>query len=251
MAGCKRALCLLLCLLALCTLPGGRARADLDWPEPLTAAQVELRGYTERVNTNLAQLGQRPVNSLFECWPTLAVLGITQADGAEVPEQVEITVHLEGEHIAWLELRVSDLNRFPPVAAALIQAAVGEGMSLKDAQTNPQAYLRRVQKQPDFSFVEEPVTEQGEEARTYWSYRINPYGDGVNWISMVLVFPWEYGRGSAMVTPVPEIGEEHRRSVEDESSDFEGYYQPLDEAEHFEIFVTPTPEPDSPVYDFR
>ena len=246
----KRSMAALAALLILFSLIP--AAAELPWPAALSAGQKQLQSYIETVNSNLAKQQMPPINSLFECWPALAVLGITQAEGAEAPENVEITVHLSEDSIDWLELRVSDIGRFPAIAAALIQAAAGDRVSLQDALKDPTAYARRVQKKPDYSFSEEAVTAKGEDLRTYYAYEFNPYGDDVNWLCMTLVFPWEYGNSGIMVTPVPELVEEkHRTAAEDEDPDYVGYYQPLDDAEHFDIFVTPTPEPDSAVYPYN
>lgn len=237
-------------LTALLLLVPASAAGELPWPAAPTAGQLQLQGYVEAVNGGLARQQMPPINSLFECWPALAVLGITRGEAAETPEGVEITVHLSQDSMDWLELRVNDTARFPAIAAALIQAAAGDQVSLQDALKDPTAYAQRVSKRPDYSFSDEPVTAKGETIRTYYAYEFNPYGDNVNWLCMTLVFPWQYGSAGIMVTPVPEIVEEkHRTAAEDEDPDYVGYYQPLDDAEHFEIFVTPTPDPDSAVYD--
>ena len=62
-------------LLAAMLLPLS-ALAEIVWPDQ-TAGQQQLKEYISRVNNNLAQLSQQPVNRLFECYDTFAVLGVT------------------------------------------------------------------------------------------------------------------------------------------------------------------------------
>ena len=243
MAVFRRLTAALTALLLLFSLSG--AGAELPWPSRLTDGQQQLKAYVEAVNLNLARQSTPPINSLFECWPALAVMGITREENAEQPDGVEITVHLSDGSIDWLELRLSDAARFPAIAGALIQAASGDQLTLENAMRDPQAYYQRVTKKPDYSFRDEVSTDRDDNLRTYYAYEVNPYGDKVNWLCMTLVFPLTFGQSGISVTPVPEIVEERKRTgVEDEDPDYVGYFQPLDEAEHFEIFVTPTPAPD-------
>ncbi len=236
---------LLLCLL----LAAGAARADLAWPAQRTAGQEQLRLFVEQANAELTAQGERPINSLFECWPGLAVLGITAADGAEIPEDVEITVTLSQDSVDRLELRVSDSRRFPIIAASLIRAASGGVMTAQEALREPKLYAARVQKDPEDSFADPVLTDKGDTPRTYWAYYPNQYGNGVNWLVLTLIFGRE-DAGAVKTTPLPEA--EERTSSDDSYDYWSGYGFPAatEGMEQFSITVTPTPEPDSAVYPY-
>ena len=234
-------------------LPAGA----LTWPEGLTEGQASVRTYLEEVGAALTGRGEQPFNSLFECWPRLVVTGITREENAETPEGVELTFYLDETSAQYCELRVTELARFPLLAGALIWVAEGESGTLAEAMRDPQAYLARIQKQPDRSFGDAVDTLQGETPRVYFAYDPNPYhldqtlqAATTPQVTMTLVFPRGGIAAGVQVTPVPEERPEERPRVEDESEDFAGYYQQLGEGEYFEIFVTPTPEPDSAVYDY-
>ena len=229
----------------------------LTWPEELTDGQAAVRDYLGEINSVLASQGEKPFNSLFECWPRLIVAGITGEENAETPEAVELTVYLDENGAQYCELRVTELARFPLLAGAMIWVAEGESGTLAEAMRDPQAYLTRIQKQSDRSFADAVDTQQGESPRVYFGYDPNPYHYDLTLqstttpqVTMTLVFPRGGIAAGVQVTPVPEQDDGERRRVEDESDDFVGYYQQLGEGEYFEIFVTPTPEPDSAVYGY-
>ncbi len=229
----------------------------LTWPEELTGGQAAVRDYLEEVGEALTSQGERPFNSLFECWPRLVVAGITAEENAETPEAVELTFYLDEDGIQYCELRVTELSRFPLLAGALIWTAEGQSGTLSEAMRDPQAYLSRIQKQSDRSFGDAVDTQQGETPRVYFAYDPNPYHFDLTLqstvtpqVTMTLVFPRGGIAAGVQVTPIPEERDEERRPVEDESEDYVGYYQQLGEGEYLEIFVTPTPEPDSAVYDY-
>ena len=240
----RRTLALLMALLLL--VSGAQA---ITWPRESTEGQRELQALMERVTQLLQENGERPFNSLFECWPTLAVLGITEAENADVPEGVELTATLSAGRVETLELRVSELLRFPVLAAVLLRAVSGEALSQKEALRDPQSYLKRVQRKPDNSFADTVIPEPGEVPRAYYAYAPNRYQDGVNWLILTIVLPRAGEGGSVQVTPVPQETAKHR-PAEGEDPDWEGYYQDLGDGTYFEIFTTPTPEPDSAVYDY-
>ena len=229
----RAAALLLALLLPLC------ADADIAWPAFTTNGQKALKDYIESVNANLLSLGRAPVNSLFELYPFAATLGVTGNDMAEVPEGVEMSFDLYTETLNILTLRMSDLSAFPDVAASCIQAAAPDAIDLSGAMREPSAYVKKARKAPETSSRDTVDPMNGDQVRTYYAYEPNPYHDGVNWIVMTLVFPigGEAEAGVA-VTPVPENPGHNR--------EYEGYFQPPDEASHFEVFVTNTPEPDSP-----
>lgn len=215
------------------------AAADIAWPAFTTNGQKALKAYIERVNENLISLNRQPVNSLFEMYTFTATLGVTGMDMAEVPEQVELGFTLYTETLNTLTLRVSDLPAFPDIAAACIYAAAPDAITLEGARREPAAYLKQVQKTPENSFRDEVDTLNGDQVRTYYAYQPNPYHDNVNWIEMTLIFPiGGVAEAGVALTPVPENPQVNQ--------EYEGYYQPPDGANHFEVFVTNTPEPDSP-----
>ena len=241
----KRIIALLAALLLVSS-----AGAGLKWREDTPALKM-LKTYTENVNRLLAENGEQPINSLFANYPSETVMGITAEDDAEIPETVEITVEMTYDNLWSLELRVSEIDRFPVIAAALIRALYGDAMTQAEAIATPEKRAARAKQDPAASF-EEPVEEmQGTIPRTYYAYKPNQYRNGVNWMQMTLIFPmagaWD---GEGLIT-----GSEEQRGQappEDADPDFEGYYS-QDDYRHFEVFTTATPEPDSAAaeYDFR
>ena len=237
-------------LLAL-TLAVGSASADIAWKQD-TPAQIILKDYVTAANARLAELGELPINTTFEpIYSSFAVFGITAAPDAETPEGVEITIRMLYDSLDRLELRVSDLSRFPNIAAALILALYGDALTPEEALSVPQDRAAKAAGAPGNSF-EEPVEElSGTTPRMYYAYYPNQYRDGVNWMQMTMIFPlpgtWD---GSGMV--VGETPEKIRDASSDASEDYEGYYS-QDDYSHLEVFVTATPEPDSAAaeYDFR
>ena len=230
-------LCALLCALLL--LPGA-ALSDMIWPEPLTPGQQNLKAYVERVNQNQSQQNRGWVNSIFECYATFAVLGMTTLDMAEIPEGVELSFTMEGDHLDTLQLRVNDPTRFANLAASCIQAASPTAITLEDALKDPTAYANKAMKNPANSFEDEIIDLNGMTPRVYYAYYPNQYKDGVNWLQMTLIFPLP-GAGDAAVftteTPPP-----FDQDAEHPVYDYDG-------GTHFEIFTTPTPEPDSPAME--
>ena len=236
----KRILALLAAMLL--TAYALTAHAALPWPNNMTQGQAELQSYIQRVNDNLATLGTPGINSLFECYPFNASLGATGMDDAEIPEGVELTFTLYGDSLNTLILRVQDAGRFAAYAAACIQAASPHATTLQDAMKGPSAHVKAAQKNPGNSIEDTVDILNGPAPRTYYAYYPNQYHDGVSWLQMTLVFPLAgYGETGVAATPAPPAAP----SGETEN---EGYFA-SDNYTHLEIFTTPTPEPDSAVYD--
>ena len=233
---------------ALLLIPAA-ALAGLQWREDTPALSI-LKNYTESINKLLTETGEQPINSLFSCYPAEAVMGITAEDNAEIPEGVEITVELYYETLNSLQLRVSDPDRFPGIAAAIVRALYGEAMTQDDAISIPADRAKRAKNEPNASF-EEPVDEMnGTSPRVYYAYFPNQYRDGVNWLQMTLIFPLAGEWDGTSLTVGTEQDSEY--VPEDADPDYEGY-QTTDDYTHFEVFATATPEPDSAAaeYDFR
>lgn len=227
------------------------ALASLSWRED-TPAMTMLKEYTERVNQLLAEAGEYPINSLFSNYAAETVMGITQEENAEIPESVEITVTMYHDTLNTLQLRVSEIDRFPVIAGALIRALYGDGMTREEAERIPRERTKKARENPGSSF-EEPVEElNGTMPRTYYAYQPDPYHNGVSWMQMTLIFPmagaWD---GSGLVLGTQKEGS--YVGPEDEADpDYEGYFS-SDDYTHLEVFETATPEPDSAAaeYDFR
>lgn len=237
--------------LALALLPA--ARAELKWRED-TPAMTTLKQYTEQVNRVLTEKGESPINSIFSNYPSETVMGITILDDAEIPESVEITVRMYYDTMNSLQLRVSETDRFPVIAAAILQALYGEAMTWEDALSIPADRAARAKENPTVSF-EEPVEElNGTVPRVYYAYEPDPYHNGVSWMQMTLIFPLagEWDGNGLIVGSEKETGGTFKVSEEDGDPDYEGYYS-RDEYSHLEVFATATPEPDSAAaeYDFR
>ena len=218
------------------------ALADMTWPKVTTAGQEQLRAYVTRVNDNLTVQGQPTVNAIFEFYETFVTMGVTAQDNAEVPESIEMTFLLSGDGLLTLQLRVSDPGRFAAITAACVQASSPTAIMLETALAEANQYLQRTLDDPYAAFEDEVNTMQGASPRVYYAYYPNQYADGVDWRQMTLVFPLPGSADAPLaVTPEPaaaldadgnELFSMNTRTYED------GY-------EHLEVFLTPTPEPDS------
>lgn len=233
----KRFLALLCALL----LPAC-ALGDILWPESMDAGQTELQAYVEQVNQGQLQQSHRPVNSLFECYPTFASMGITAADMAEIPEGVEMTFTLEAGHLDTLTLRASDPGTFAALAASCIHAASPE-ITLEGALTDPAYHANRATNSPADSFEDPVELSNGLAPRVYYAYYPNQYRDGVSWLQMTLVFPMPGAAGSGL-SATPQPSATHIQADDQMDEAYDGYA--YDGGTHLEIFATATPEPDSP-----
>ena len=166
-----------------------------------------------------------------------------------MPEQVEITARLFENTLNSLEVRVSDFSRFPRIAASFIRALEPETMSMKEALEVPTQRMQKAAKAPGNSFEDQVETLNGTQPYIYYAYYPSQYHDGVNWLQMTIVFPLEgYWDGNGIlsgseVTRAPDTYSDH-------SSDYEGYDSD-DDYVHYEIFMSPTPEPDSAAAEER
>ena len=238
----KRCLAFLLAvLLPVCAYAAPR------WQQE-TPAQILLKEYMERANGILTETGEEPVNRLFEEYRSFAVLGITRTDDAEIPENVEITVRLFYDAIDSLELRVSERERFPALASALIRALSPETITEEAASGGPSALAQRAADHPDNSYEEEVDPLNGTIPRVYFAYYPNQYHDGTDWLQMTIVFPmqgaWDGVSliSSPTATKAPDTWSDHDAS-------YEGY-DSQDDYSHLDVFATATPEPDSAAKEY-
>lgn len=229
-------------LLLLLMMLTGTALAEMNWPRLNTAGQEQLQSYILRVNENLTAQGQGTVNSIFEFYETFATMGITAVAGAEVPEDVEMTFLLDAQGPQVLQLRVSDAGRFAAIAAACIQASSPTAITLEAALGETSAYVQRTLDAPYTGFEDEVNTMQGYAPRIYFAYYPNQYADGVDWRQVTLIFPLPGSEDAPLaVTPEPEAGMavDGNEVYSMNTRTYDDNYQ------HLEVFVTPTPEPDS------
>ena len=239
----------LLCAVMILILSCSAAHA-LVWPDNMTANEQALEEYIRKVNLVLDKLGGEQINSVFECYDSFASLGITSVSDADQPESVEITFSM-GRGLESVEVSSSSTYGFDNLCAAFIAVAAGDEEHAAQYLSDPKAYINRVNKSPSTSFSDDVVLARSEKARVYWAYTPNSYadsgsylsafGDGNAWLTMTLIFPLEGDDAGVEVTPVPRKEQETVR----DGSDDDGDYTPYDEGTHFEIFLTPTPEPDS------
>lgn len=237
----KRISALLLCLcLFFCA-----ALAEIEWPTSLTSGQAALRHYVDQVNLLLTQHDAGVINMQYELYEAFANLGM---DGADAPEDVEIYFLLGDDGLHSLTLRLCDPDRFETVSAACLTCAsplvkwedaqsLTKGYAdilradLKAKQTNPQDAMTH-------SFEEDINDLQGSQPRAYFAYYPNQFGDGRHWLQMTLIFPRPGSEAGPLAldgaTPAPPT----------EQEEYEGYFS-QDNYTHLEVFVTPTPEPDS------
>lgn len=230
----KKLAAFLLCLLMMTS-----ACAEIDWPVTMTSGQAALRNYVDTVNLTLAQQSAGVIDMGYEMYSTFASLGM---DGADAPETAEIYFLLGDAGLHSLTLRLCDADRFEKVAAACLTAA-SSSMTLESALTLVGSYAQ-VMHQDEASgdmthSFEEPVDElQSDQARAYFAYYPNQFGDGKSWLQMTLIFPrpgsTENSLALAGMTPAPNT----------EDVEYEGFFAE-DNFNHLEIFATPTPEPDS------
>ncbi len=238
----RRAGSLMLLLLAAILL-SVTALGEIQWKQD-TAGQRMLKSYVEAADVFLREQGESPVNSLFEMYRGMAVFGITAEDNAEVPEDVEITARLTEESIDSIQVRVNSLDRFEVIASAFLQALFPDEMSRDTAAKGPKSLVKRAEKKPQNSYEEDVEPLNGTIPRAYYAYFPDQYHDGVSWAQMTIIFPLpeylgEYGLGGGvMETNGPD-------TYTDGAEGYEGY-SPKDDFQHFEVFVSPTPEPESP-----
>ena len=230
-----------LAALLLCVLMMTAAFAEIEWPSPLTAGQSQLKSYVERVNEALAANGGGVIDTNYEMYSTFASLGM---DGVEMPDDpfadftvpVEIYVTMSDEGVHSIQLRMQDADRFAKVAAACIHAASPSAVSMTQAGNITAAYAASVKSAPNRGFVEEVNDLQGAQPRAYFAYYPDQFYDQHNWIQMTLVFARPGSADAAVIVPVSTPAPENTE---------DGVWLSEDNFSHFEVFLTPTPEPDS------
>ena len=234
-------------LLALLILAPAGGLADLKLKEG-TPAQKMLKEYITNVNEFLVEQGEMEINRIFEQYDQVTVLGITYSDDAELPEGIEITVYLYYDSPNSLQLRVNNAARFPKIAAAFLRALSPATMTMADALAKPAARAKKAETDPANSFEDEIEELNGTTPRAYYAYFPNQYHDGVNWLQMTIIFPLEgYWDAESGVID----GETPTRGPDTYSgndAEYDGYFSG-DDFEHLEIFMTPTPEPDSAAWE--
>ncbi len=235
-----RWICLVLSVLL--TVSIAFCQAELAFPSSPFESVSMLKTYLERVNVCLGRLSARPLDQVFECYSSFAVIGYSDSD---VPENVELSVNMESGELDSLELRCSDFSAFAPLCAALEACAGAMEDELPALLKNAEVPVRRALNDPLTSFSDRVVSEKGDRARVYYAYEINPWGDQVNYLVMTLIFPRQVDMSGGLTTPPPNTRVER---IQDGSDD-EGDYTPYDEGTHLEVFVTETPEPDSAAGD--
>lgn len=232
-----------LAALLLCILMTTAALAEIDWPPALTSGQAALRNYVDTVNISLAQSCAGVIDMQYELYSTFASMGM---DGAETPETVEMYFLLGEGGLHSLTLRLCDPDQFEKVAAACLSAA-SSAITTEEAQKITSTYANVLRKDladklssadaMTHSFEEDVNDLQGSQPRAYFAYYPNQYGDGKHWLQMTLIFARpgsaDAPLGLTAATPAP-----------DNDVEYEGYFS-QDNYNHFEVFASPTPEPDS------
>lgn len=244
----KRFAALLLALLLVCS----QAFAAYEWRDGPESVQRHLSPYLDTVNSALSSLGAGVIDMCYEMYPgfvSLGMNGITMPDSLAVSMPIEMYVVLSDAGLYSLTLRMSELDSFANVAAACLYGASPAGIPLETAQSTAQSYANiaiadrnAMRADPTnavtHSFEEEVVDLQGDQPRAYFAYYPNQYGDGVTWLQMTLIFARPGSEGGSLIlnasTPPPA----------DTDVEYEGFFAD-DNYSHFEVFTTPTPEPDS------
>ena len=234
----KKLTALLLCLLMMTS-----ALAEIEWPPTLTNGQAALRNYVDEVNLTLTQQKAGVIDMAYEVYAAFASLGM---NGEEAPETAEMQFLLGTDGMHSLVLRLCDADQFEQVAATCLMAASSQ-IKPEDAKAIVASYAKvmradvqnRVSSSDAMthSFEEDVIELQGDQPRAYFAYYPNQYGDGRSWLQMTLIFARPGSEdaplGLAAATPAPNADEE-----------YEGYFS-KDNYNHFEVFASPTPEPDS------
>ncbi len=230
------------------------AHADIAWDTAPAAVQTHLQPYIARVNEVLADSNAGAVDTAYELYPAFASLGV---DGVALPDDplasitlpVQLQFSLSDAGLYSLTLRVSDLGRFAPVAAACLHASSPTGIPLEYARSVASAYAKIALDDVGSSIThafEEQITDlQGNQPRAYFAYYPNQYGDGVTWMQLTLIFPLPGHEGGALVLN-PDPASSGAYIDPEADPDFEGFLPaPEGSFEHYETFASPTPEPDS------
>lgn len=245
----RRAALLVLMTMLVCAVAW--ASGDIDWDTPAAgqnlsgnAAVEMLKDYIRRVNETLISSGAGKIDPCYELYPTFASLGL---DGAEFAQHAEITVNMNATGITSLVLRMDNLTNFALIGAALVQQTSPNSITLDEAVSAVQAYVRKVQESNGNgvveSFEEQPILSQGTQTRLYGAYYPNQYHDNANWMQLTIIFP-QPGSVDGGLLLNNDAGP--TATPDPDGDEISGYF-PFDgfQDSHLEVFVTPTPEPDS------
>ena len=227
------------------------ASGDIDWDTPAAgqnlsgnAAVEMLKDYIRRVNETLISSGAGKIDPCYELYPTFASLGL---NGAEFAQHAEITVNMNATGITSLVLRMDNLTSFALIGGALVQQTSPNSITLDEAVSAVQAYVRKVQESNGNgvveSFEEQPILSQGTQTRLYGAYYPNQYHDNANWMQLTIIFP-QPGSVDGGLLLNNDAGP--TATPDPDGDEISGYF-PFDgfQDSHLEVFVTPTPEPDS------
>lgn len=245
----RRAALLVLMTMLVCAVAW--AFGDIDWDTPAAgqnlsgnAAVEMLKDYIRRVNETLISSGAGKIDPCYELYPTFASLGL---DGAELAQHAEITVNMNATGITSLVLRMDNLTNFALIGGALVQQTSPNSITLDEAVSAVQAYVRKVQESNGngviASFEEQPILSQGTQTRLYGAYYPNQYHDNANWMQLTIIFP-QPGSVDGGLLLNNDAGP--TATPDPDGDEISGYF-PFDgfQDSHLEVFVTPTPEPDS------
>lgn len=233
----KKLVALLLCVLMMTAI----AVAEISWPEPLTDGQAQLKDYVARVNESLAANKGGRIDVLYSLYSTLASFGM---DGLELPDDPfaefnppsEISFRLTAEGLHSLTLRMQDPDRFASTAAACIHAASPTVMTYEQAYAISGAYAASVKANANRGFEEEVSDLQSTQPRAYFAYYPNQFKDEHNWLQLTLIFARPGSPDAPIILPISTPAPENTE---------DGVWLADDNYNHLEVFVTPTPEPDS------
>lgn len=245
----RRAALLVLMTMLVCAVAW--ASGDIDWDTPAAgqnlsgnAAVEMLKDYIRRVNETLISSGAGKIDPCYELYPTFASLGL---NGAEFAQHAEITVNMNATGITSLVLRMDNLTNFALIGGALVQQTSPNSITLDEAVSAVQAYVRKVQESNGNgvveSFEEQPILLQGTQTRLYGAYYPNQYHDNANWMQLTIIFP-QPGSVDGGLLLNNDAGP--TATPDPDGDEISGYF-PFDgfQDSHLEVFVTPTPEPDS------
>lgn len=252
----KKLAALVLCILMMTSA----AWAEIEWPASMTEGQTQLQSFVQRANAALD--GSGVIDMRYEMYSTFASLGM---NGAEMPEdpfasftlpaEMYFVMNSEGLHtlqlrmpaaiyytvdssgMRYMQVNADDVEAFANVAAACLHAASPTAVSMETALAITGAYASSILAAPSTSFGEDVSDIQGTQPRAYFAYFPNQFRDNTNsWIQMTLVFARPGSADAPVVVPISTPAPE---STEDQ------VYLADDNYNHLEVFVTPTPEPDS------
>lgn len=245
----RRAALLVLMTMLVCAVAW--ASGDIDWDTPAAgqnlsgnAAVERLKDYIRGVNETLVSSGAGKIDPCYELYPTFASLGL---NGAEFAQHAEITVNMNATGITSLVLRMDNLTNFALIGGALVQQTSPNSITLDEAVSAVQAYVRKVQESNGNgvveSFEEQPILSQGTQTRLYGAYYPNQYHDNANWMQLTIIFP-QPGSVDGGLLLNNDAGP--TATPDPDGDEISGYF-PFDgfQDSHLEVFVTPTPEPDS------